>query len=129
MATEQIKATDIRLIRLVIAAIWFITGVVVLFVFPKEESLNLIFQTGLSRSLAQITLYLGALFDMVLGIWTLLRPGRLLWILQGALIIVYTAIITIWLPEFWIHPFGPLLKNIPILVMLWLLYKNEGSQE
>lgn len=121
-------ATDLKLIRLVIASIWLVTGTVVIFAFPKEESLSLIFRIGLSGSSAFLTLYLGAFLDITLGIWTLIRPGRLLWVAQGILIIIYTTIVTIWLPEFWIHPFGPISKNIPILLMLWLLYKNEGSR-
>ncbi|WP_363323563.1 DoxX-like family protein [uncultured Psychrosphaera sp.] len=28
-------------------------------------------------------------------------------------------------PEFWIHPFGPLTKNIPLLVMVYYLYTKE----
>lgn len=129
MATKQIRATDLKLIRFVVASIWLVTGIVVLFAFSKEESLSLISRIGLSGSLAVLTLYLGAFLDIVLGVWTLTRPGRLLWAVQGILIVIYTFIITLWLPEFWIHPFGPILKNIPILLMLWLLYKNEGSQE
>jgi hypothetical protein len=37
----------------------------------------------------------------------------------------YTAIISIRLPEFWIHPYGPILKNLPMLVALILLYQLE----
>jgi hypothetical protein len=25
----------------------------------------------------------------------------------------------------WLEPFGPVLKNLPILVALWLLYETE----
>jgi hypothetical protein len=33
----------------------------------------------------------------------------------------YTAIITLRLPEFWLHPYGPVVKNLPFLVALWML--------
>ena len=33
----------------------------------------------------------------------------------------YTALISIWLPEFWLHPFGPLLKNVPVFAMIGAL--------
>ena len=39
------------------------------------------------------------------------------------MIIAYTAIITVWLPQYWLHPFGPVLKNLPILLLLWLLHQ------
>jgi hypothetical protein len=42
---------------------------------------------------------------------------------QAAVILGYSAIITLWLPQYWLHPFGPVLKNLPILVLLWLLHR------
>jgi len=61
-----------------------------------------------------------------LGIATLtLRRRRLLYKAQALLILAYTAIITLHLPEFWLHPYGPVLKNLPMLVALWLLHDLE----
>jgi len=37
-------------------------------------------------------------------------------------IVGYTAIISLRLPEYWLHPYGPVLKNLPMLAVLWLLY-------
>jgi hypothetical protein len=34
-------------------------------------------------------------------------------------------IITVRLPEFWLHPFGPLLKNLPMLAGIFLLQQME----
>jgi hypothetical protein len=57
-----------------------------------------------------------------LGILTLAAGGsRLVWQVQFLLVLVYTAIITLRLPEFLAHPFGPIVKNLPILAILWLL--------
>jgi hypothetical protein len=46
-----------------------------------------------------------------------------------ALIGSYTVIITIYLPEYWLHPFGPVLKNIPILALLLVLDAFETRKE
>jgi len=116
---------DLKLIRMTLAAVWLITGLVVLFVYPTESSLQLIYRTGVTGTFANLTLYLGALLDVVIGLLTIFRPRRWLWVSQAVLIFVYTGIISLWLPEFWIHPFGPLSKNVPILAMLWLLYKHQ----
>jgi len=48
---------------------------------------------------------------------------------QIALIVGYTAIITARLPEFWLHPYGPVLKNLPMLAALWLLLEFERPEE
>jgi hypothetical protein len=49
-------------------------------------------------------------------------PRRWLYLLQIATIVGYTAIITVALPHYWLHPFGPLLKNLPMLAMLGALW-------
>ena len=42
-----------------------------------------------------------------------------------ALIVAYSIIIAIRLPEFWLHPFGPLLKNVPLLAAILLLHEFD----
>ena len=48
-----------------------------------------------------------------------------LWRAQIGLVAAYSAIIALWLPEWWLHPFGPLVKNIPLLAVLVLLHEME----
>jgi uncharacterized protein YbjT (DUF2867 family)/uncharacterized membrane protein YphA (DoxX/SURF4 family) len=114
------------LLRLSIAAVWIVTGIVSLGVFPAEASYALLQRAGVPRGLAPLFLYSAAILDLVLGVATLvLRRRRALWLAQIALMLGYTAIISIRLPEFWIHPYGPILKNLPMLVALILLYQLE----
>jgi len=40
-------------------------------------------------------------------------------------VLTYTVILSIHLPEFWLHPFGPLAKNLPFLAVLWLMYEID----
>jgi hypothetical protein len=42
-----------------------------------------------------------------------------------ALIGFYTVVIAFKLPEFLLHPYGPLTKNLPMLAAIWLLYELE----
>jgi hypothetical protein len=53
------------------------------------------------------------------------RRRRWLWSAQIALVLVYTAIITWKLPALWLEPFGPVVKNLPILALLLLLRQLE----
>ena len=42
--------------------------------------------------------------------------------------LAYTFILTLHLPGFWLHPFGPLAKNLPFLALIWLLFEiDRGS--
>ncbi|MDF3034744.1 MAG: dehydrogenase [Paucimonas sp.] len=119
---------DIRWMRFSLATLWLATGIVTLFLYPKEESYTLLARAGFFGTFADVALYGGALADMALGVMTLSVRRKWLWALQAFLIILYTLVITIRLPEFWIHPFGPILKNLPIFALLWLLYKNDEER-
>ena len=113
-------------VRLSLAAVWITAGVVSAGLFPVEQSLALLAQVGLNGTTATLALYGAAAMDFALGIATLaVRRARWLWIAQAALVLGYTAIITLWLPEQWLHPFGPVVKNLPILAALALLYWTE----
>lgn len=123
------NTVETRSIRLSLAAVWLVTGALSLGIYPLEDSLALLGRIGLVGMSALIALYLGAITDIVLGLLTLFVRSKSLWITQGLLILAYTLIISIGMPEFWLHPFGPLLKNLPILVLLWLLYQREGDPQ
>jgi hypothetical protein len=118
---------DVKVMRHALAIVWLATGLIVLCIYPKEDSLQLLARVGLKGIAADAVLYLGAILDLVMGVLTLTLRRRWLWQWQALLIVGYTIIISIWLPEFWSHPFGPLLKNIPILALLWLLYRHEDA--
>jgi uncharacterized protein YbjT (DUF2867 family) len=120
-------------LRLSVALVWIVTGIVSFGLFPREDSLGLLARAGVPDPLQAPMLYGAAAFDLLLGIATLwpMRRRRWLWALQAALILFYTAVITLRLPEFWLHPYGPVLKNLPMLALLWLLaeLEPEGARE
>lgn len=109
-----------------VAFVWIATAIVSAGLFPVEESYALLARVGLTGALATLALYGAAAFDLAFGIATLvLRRRRWLWRAQAALIVAYTAIITVLLPEQWLHPFGPVTKNLPLLAALWWLHETE----
>jgi hypothetical protein len=80
--------------------------------------------------LAPVMLYGAALMDLAFGIATLVLKQRYwLWLAQLAVILFYTLVITWKLPEFWLHPYGPLLKNLPMLAAIWLLFEWEKRKD
>jgi hypothetical protein len=119
------RTFDLKLVRYTLATIWLTTGVLSLCIFPQRESLTLLEQVGLHGDDALVALYSSALLDIVLGILTIAHPTPMLWRAQATLVIAYSVIIAIYLPEYWLHPFGPVLKNLPILMLLWLLHEYE----
>lgn len=131
---EQVQSFRLRaqlgwllpMLSVSIALVWIITGIVSLGLYPVEESYALLARVGITGVLAPVMLYGAALMDIGFGIATLvMRRRRLLWLAQLAVILFYTAIISWRLPEFWLHPYGPLLKNLPMLAAIWMLLQLE----
>jgi uncharacterized protein YbjT (DUF2867 family) len=113
--------------RFSIAIVWLVTGIVSAAVFPVADSYALLSRTGITGSVAPLMLYGAALLDLLFGFATLLMKRRhWLWVAQVTVIILYTGIITWKLPEFWTHPYGPILKNIPMLASIWMLMELEA---
>ncbi len=78
--------------------------------------------------IAPALVYIGAALDLALGVLVFVLHGARriwLWRAQAALIVVYSAIIAWRLPEFWLHPYGPMLKNLPLLAAIALLHELE----
>jgi DoxX-like family len=123
------QAIEIQYIRYCLAAIWLTTGIISFGIYPVRESLALLAEVGIHGDLAVITLYGEALLDIVIGVLTLTAPGKRLWQVQALIVGVYSLVIALCLPEFLIHPFGPILKNLPIFTLLWLLYRNQGAAQ
>jgi hypothetical protein len=113
-------------LRAALAATWFAAAIVSAGLYPVERSYALLAQAGITGALAPAALYGAVALDFALGLATLVaRRARALWLAQAVLVLGYTAIITIGLPEQWLHPFGPVVKNLPILAILALLYATE----
>lgn len=114
------------LLRWSLALVWFITAAVSLGLYPVADSYALLARAGVPSALQPLALYGAALLDLAFGVLCVLpRRPRWLWLAQIALILGYTAIISVRLPEYWLHPYGPLSKNVPMLAVLWWLHLTE----
>lgn len=113
-------------LRWSIVAVWLATAIVSFGLYPVEASYALLARTGIPPSLQPLMLYGAAGFDLLLGLGIAFLPRRRpLWLAQLGLIGFYTIVIAWKLPEFLLHPYGPLTKNLPMLAAIWLLYELE----
>lgn len=133
LRTEALLDTSLPVLRWSIAAVWIWTALVSFGIYPVQASLQLLSDFGLRGTPAQVALYGAAALDMLLGLMTVLAKGRW-WRLalygQLGLIGAYTAMITWRLPEWWLHPFGALSKNLPMLaaILVLLAVDRRGKQ-
>jgi uncharacterized protein YbjT (DUF2867 family) len=127
---RAVLAWQLPLLRVSIAAVWIWTGIVSMGLYPLDQSYALLARLGLSGSLATVLLYGAALLDLALGVATLaLRRRRWVWRAQIAVMLAYTLLISVWLPEYWLHPYGPLTKNLPLIAATWLVATLEARDE
>jgi hypothetical protein len=85
---------------------------------------ELLVQANLAEAWIAPAVWAGIAADLALGLLLLLWPRR--WVYGFALLmmLVMTAVATALLPSLWLHPLGPLLKNIPLAALLWALMKE-----
>jgi uncharacterized protein YbjT (DUF2867 family) len=119
------------LMRLALAVVWFAAAMTSFGLYPRADSYAMLAHLGITGCLAVFSLFGAATFDLSLGIATLLCPlrwRRRLWQVQIALIAFYTVAIAWALPEYLLHPFGPIVKNLPFLVALaMLIVLDDGA--
>jgi uncharacterized protein YbjT (DUF2867 family) len=116
-------------LRVSVAVMWFIAGIVSLGPYPVAQSLALLASIGVPAALGPLLLYGASAIDIAFGVLILLpRRPAWLWSAQIALVLVYTAIISWRLPALWLEPFGPVAKNLPILALLLLLKQLEARR-
>ena len=88
-----------------------------------DVSLDLLGRTGIAAEWQAAAFYTSSALDVFFGIlcFTKFRNYRFLWLVQFAVVLGYSVIVACRLPEMWLHPFAPLVKNVPILAALWVL--------
>lgn len=108
------------------AFLWLWSGVQPI-VFSTETSLTMLAQVGFSVAWQYPVLLVASLLDcaFALGCMTQFRHKSLFWLAQFITVAVYSLIIAFRLPEMWAHPFAPLIKNLPILAILYFLFQQN----
>jgi len=106
--------------RLGIALIWLWTAFVSWYVYPHGDSIDLLRRTGIVAHGEQV-LAASCLLDLLMGLATLFYARSCIFWAQFALVAGYSLIIMWKLPEFLMHPFGEISKNLSVLACLAFL--------
>lgn len=110
-----------------LAFLWIFTGLTSVF-FSPEIGYEILANANISGSLADIAVYTGGILDIILGLWLITSVKiRLCCIVQVSVIAIYTVLLTFIDASFWLHPFGPITKNIPIVVLIGYVYLSNVS--
>ena len=117
-------ASERSYLRLSLVFVWLWTAVVSVWEL-QGQSRALLVAGGISDTgVADALVLAGAALDAIFGLWLWLRPTRPAYLLALATMVLMTLVATVLSPYLWLHPLGPLSKNIPIAVMLWVLARR-----
>jgi len=122
--TRSVDSDD-RLLRLSLVAVWLLTAFASI-VELNGQSRQVLADAGITSPpwLVQSLIVGGAAADLAIGLALWLRPGRVVYLAAFALMLAMTLVATALQPSLWLHPLGPLLKNLPIAALLWHLYRR-----
>ncbi len=114
------------LLRMVLALTWIAAGVVGL-ALEREVMASVLAPAGLSADTTVLFGQAASVIDIVLGVLLLLRVQvKPVLALMALSVVAYTIFIGIWLPHWWLDPFGGLIKNFVILVALAIAAATAG---
>ncbi len=118
-----------RLLRLTLAFLWIWTGIVSLGLFPIADSLALVAPLGLPDGASRALILGGGGLDLLLGGLLLLR-WRVPWVgaAQLGLMAAYTGLVTLFMPELWLHPLGAISKNLPVAAATLVMMALESKR-
>ena len=121
-----------RLLRASLVVVWLATAVVSVWELHGQSrellaGLPTAWTEGNTSWLPTAIILAGAAADAVLGLWLALRPGRKAYGAALLVMLAMTLLATAIQPAWWLHPFGPLTKNLPIAAILWVLLQDEAT--
>jgi hypothetical protein len=115
--------------RLSLCFLWLFTAATSIF-WGRDISYEILAQQHIQGAIANWLINAGGILDAVIGLW-LLTAYNLEWCYRAQIlvIIVYSILLTAIDASWWLHPFGPITKNIPILALLFMLLQTTTATE
>ena len=118
---------DRDLLRFSIVFVWLATAAASIWELHGQSAMLLTDAGVRDASVAQALTLGGAAVDAVLGLAMLLKPSRGVYLLAFAVMGAMTIVATVLAPSLWLHPLGPLTKNVPIAAVLWTLARGNAD--
>lgn len=117
----MLETRDLRWLRFGLVFVWLSTAFVSIWEL-RGQSLQLLTGAGIADpTLASTLILAGAGVDAAFGLAMWFRPGRAVYLWALGMMGLMTLVATVLTPTLWLHPLGPLTKNVPMAVALLIL--------
>jgi hypothetical protein len=117
---------ELRWLRYSLVFVWLATAVVSVWELHGQSRVLLLDSGVVDLRVADALVWAGAALDAVLGALLLFKPGRRVYVFALLAMLGMTLVATFMHPALWLHPLGPLTKNVPIAVVLWVLMRRAA---
>lgn len=118
----EMPAAVVLALRLSIAFMWLYTALVTASMPQASGVLVLLARCGFEGRAGVVVMFASCLLNGVLGMLLLRRPAPWVWPLQIGAVLGYTLTAAWNMPELALDHCGPLVKNVPVLALLVLLW-------
>jgi uncharacterized protein YbjT (DUF2867 family) len=109
-------------LRAALAFMWLYTSFISALLPQESGVLNLLARCGFEGRFGVVALVASCVLNAGLGVFTLSRPTPWLYAVQSAAVIGYTTTAAFGMPELTIDHCGPLVKNLPVLMAVLVLW-------
>jgi uncharacterized protein YbjT (DUF2867 family) len=114
-------------LRCTLSAMWLYTALVTALMPQASRVLELLARCGFEGQAGVAVMWASCSLNTVLGLWLLLRPNAWAYAFQAAAVLGYTTTAAWNMPELTIDHCGPLIKNLPVLGLLLLLWGTASG--
>lgn len=114
------------LLRFSVIFVWLFTALASLWELHGQSAQLLAGAEINDPRLVALLVWGGACVDAALGLAMWVKPGRWTYFSALGMMLLMTLVATILEPALWLHPLGPLTKNVPMAAALWLLAKARA---
>ncbi len=122
---SHIVSSHLTLAKYSLSFLWVFTGLTSVF-FAPSIGYVLLAKSNITGYWADVCVIGGSVVDIAIGIWILVGyQQRLCFITQVVIVIIFSILLSVLEPSYWLHPFGPLTKNIPIISLVYILLHSE----
>lgn len=122
----MLTSRDQNLLRYSLIFVWLTTALVSVLELHGQSAQLLAGISGLDPRSGTLLILGGAAVDAVLGLALWLKPNRAIYLAALAVMLVMTLVATVLTPWLWLHPLGPLTKNMPIAAALFILARKTS---